>query len=205
VWLTRNGQKGLGVESASSTSARVGIKGVLGNGSGRVGEVGTGGRFGGSESEVACGGFGLLVGWRVGDIRSVIVVVICTGQKSSSEGASRVSSGVAFWPHRDHGCQEHVSRNLWLCVNAECGWLARGGQVPHSEQSGPGPSPVQRGMPSISLPSISFPFVAAIYLTHHTFQRAPSPLSLSSTLVVEGKSTWTLKHPSQLTCEYLHS
>ena len=129
---------------------------------------------------------GLLAGWRVGDRRSVVVVVvvvICTRQKSSREGASRVSSVVAFWPHRAHnyrasgkrtshvqgacGGSKYVSRNLWLCVNAECGWLARGGRTPHSEQSVPGPSPVQRSAPLFSVPS-----VAAIYLTDHTFQRA---------------------------------
>jgi len=64
--------------------------------------VGTGGRVGGSESEsgVDCGGSGLLAAWRLGNSRSVVlvvvVVVICTGQKSSTEGTSRVANVIAF-------------------------------------------------------------------------------------------------------------
>ena len=108
----------------------------------------------------------MLAGWRVGDSRTVVVVVvICTGQKLSREGASRVASVVAFWPHRDHNYRasgkrtstwrKHVSRNLWLCVNSECGWLARGGRTPHSERSWSKSGPKKHAIGQLAIDQLS--------------------------------------------------
>jgi len=66
------------------------------------------------------------VNWRVGDSRSVVVVVvvvvvvICTGQKLSREGASRVASVVAFWPHRDHNYRASGKRQADEHVAEAC-------------------------------------------------------------------------------------